>query len=535
MNPILFKPNLLSGNLVLQQPQNASTSTKSAPVHSEVLHFAGVTGNLRGRHWLSPGAFQKLLNVSSSPYVGLLPAALVQAVPSSPKHVYRILDELASLLEGEERRHTAFEQALIKNNLRFEFKIGDSNTPVSLEGIDSGSQGAVYKLTINQQPFAFKVFYDKNQVSKYHHGNFGECSTGLYLSDRKWKDLASFHCANPQAGWALFEFISDEMTAESRVGSTYKNLQAILGDDGGSNCKNGIRLDYGGIYRGKQVNVETLDDFKQALKSEDPAIQSAAAWQIVRLPEEAVQEAFQLAMQTDIPAVQVNVINNLYLLPQDLKKEVFQRVMMTGNSVLQASAAGTIHCLPSAFRKEAFQQAMKTGEPSVQVQAVKSLASLPVEYRKEAFQQAMATGNPDVQANIVVYIKILDKTFQLEAFRQAIQTGHSLVQKNATQRLEFLSDGVMPEAFQLAMQTRKPLVQAAAACSISALPDGLRENAYKQAIRTGNRLVQASAASQIPFLPDEFTDEARQMFIEVMEENTASRYLKDFRVVLLTA
>ncbi|MBY0402780.1 MAG: hypothetical protein K2X66_02700, partial [Cyanobacteria bacterium] len=199
--------------------------------------FGGVTGALQDRHWVSPETFQKALGVSSTPYIGKLPpvfVALMKETQESPKLVYQALDELMPLLRG-----------LRSNEGVFQFQIGRSKTPVTLEYIGSGERGTVYKLLVKDQAFALKVYHNNALVSS--QGSFGESSIGLYLGKRPMRDIAQFYFGNPKAGWGVVEFIPNDKTSNSRPGKSIQTLSAVLRDNHSGNKINGVRVDYGGI------------------------------------------------------------------------------------------------------------------------------------------------------------------------------------------------------------------------------------------------------------------------------------------------
>ncbi len=248
--------------------------------------FSGVTGTLQDRHWVSPETLQKLLNVSSTSYVGRLPVAFTSSMQESPKQVYQAFDELVHLLRGMRRL----------DDISFEFNIGNSKKPVTIQYVGSGAYGTVYKLTVNNQPFALKVYHEDNEVSS--HGTFGESATGLYFSKKDLKDISKFYFGNPKAGWGVFEFVTKDMSPDKRKGQSIKDFPVSLGDDHGANSINGIRVDYGGISKGsKTVKIRNFDDYKKAIASNDTSVQASAASQIYDLPSEFIKEAVRIYAQ----------------------------------------------------------------------------------------------------------------------------------------------------------------------------------------------------------------------------------------------
>ncbi|MBY0405962.1 MAG: hypothetical protein K2X66_18815, partial [Cyanobacteria bacterium] len=390
---------------------------------SPQLQFAGVTGALQDRHWVSPETFQKALGGSSTPYIGKLPRGFVQLMKESqesPKQIYQALDELIPILRGLKSEEGVFQ-----------FKIGRSPTLITLQFIGKGSYGSVYNLSFKDQAFALKVYHDLNEVAC--HGAIGESSTGLYLGKRPMKDIAQFYFGNPKAGWGVYELITKDMRTHSRSGQSIQSLPLTLGDEGSGNSINDIRVDYGGISL-KDVTIRNFRDFgeyKKAMSSQDPTMQEKAAANIFELPVKFGKEAFQMAMATNSPSVQVNAASSIRYLLQDFRKEAFQMLMATNNPAVQASAALSMSYLPEDFSKEAFQMAMATNNPTVQANATSKIFSLPNESRKEAFQMAIATNNSTVQANAALNVSSFPIDFRKEAFQMLMATNNPTVQANA--------------------------------------------------------------------------------------------------------
>jgi hypothetical protein len=488
--------------------------------------FGGLTGALQDRHWVSPETFQKALGVSSTPYIGKLPpvfVALMKEFQESPKQVYQALDELAPILRG-----------LRCNEGVFQFQVGRSQTPITLQFLGNGSFGSVYQLSFKDQVFALKVYHKLDKVSS--HGTFGESSTGLYLGKRPMKDIAQFYFGNPKEGWGVYELVTKDMRSHSRSGQSIESLSLSLGDAHSKNKINGIRVDYGGISS-KDVIIRDFDDYKKAMASQDPTIQAKAASNIWGLPVRFEKEAFQMAMATNNPAAQVNAASNIsYLLLKYYRKEAFQMAMDTNNPTVQANAAYNISSLPEDFRKEAFQMAMDTNNPTVQANAASNIYSLPEDFRKEAFQMLMDTNNPIVRANAASNISSLPEDFRKEAFQMAMDTNNPTVQANAASMISSLPNEFIKEAFQMAMDINNPTVQINAASMILSLPNEFIKEALQMAMDTNNPTVQINAASNVSNLPDEFRKEAFQMLMDTnnptVQANAASNISslpEDFR------
>lgn len=277
----------------MPHPGIRTPDMKSPDVPFSAPHFSGLTRSLQDRHWVSPETFQKLLDISSSSYVGRLPAPFRQAVPENPKKVFLALDELAHLLRGVKK----------VEGVGLKIKIGKSKEPITLESINNGSFGTVYKLTVKDQSFALKIYHHADEAD--HYGTYGESATGLYFSKKEFKDLAKFHFGNPKAGWGVYEWIAPEMSAASRPGDSIQDYPVNLEDECEDNRLRGIRVDYGGITpESKRPVFKELDGFRLAMASQDKTIQVSAAGHLFNLPEGLRQEAYQMAMSSRNPDVQ---------------------------------------------------------------------------------------------------------------------------------------------------------------------------------------------------------------------------------------
>ncbi len=553
---------------------------------AESVRFGGVTGTLADRHWMSPKAFQNLLNIASTPYIGRLPDALRQAVEGSPKQVYQALDELAPLLRKLRNCDT--------DDLAF--RIGPSNVPVTLHQIGSGSYGIVYRLTVNQQSFALKVYHHTTEVST--HGSYGESATGLYFSQQNLKDVARFHFGNPKAGWGVFELITSGMSVATRKGQSIKAFPVVLEDDRDVNRINGIRVDYGGILKSSQRRErKKLGGYPQATVNPDSGIQASNPSRLYNLPQDERYEAFLKLMQSKQPFALLDAVSQIDNLPEQWRYEAFNQAMHTGEQWVQAKAASKLFCLSPEFRVEAFRQAIQTTDIMVQANALSQLKCLPTEFRQEAFewgikthipalqsvvaseiyslpeefintafQRAMQTRDPLVQSNAALGISQLPPAFRHDAFEQAMQTEDPSLQEIAVSQLFSLPSEVIPtiyhrvmqtqnpmfqasaasqigaypwtfrqDAFQQAMKIQDPRVQASAASQISSLPPEDRQEAFEQALQTNNPDVQASAASQIYSFPKAFRPNAVQMYADAMARHGALQCVKDLTLITASA
>lgn len=393
-----------------RMPASASSArqTGTMPVRRDPS-FSGVTGNLQGRHWVEPETFHKLLNVSSTPYIGKLPKDLVGLVPESPKQVYQALDELASLL---------LEIGGV-DGVQLKFRIGGLKTPVFVQHIGGGGYGRVYRLIVDNQSFALKVYYPSaDAISSY--GIFGESATGIYFSKKRMKDLSRFCCGNPKVNWNLFEFIMEEMSSKLRKGKSIKDFNVVLFDDVPRNRINGILVDYGGIEKklfGKQESttgdsnvssgsndssaseedsspqqepliLRNIADYKKVMATKNKTIQEDASCLISQLPLESRMEAYVIAMATSDPDIQAMAASRIDYFWEESQplKSAFDIAMATNHPKVQSAAASRIHCLSKEFIKPAFCAAMATNHPDVQAIAASRILAFPDALKKEALQ-----------------------------------------------------------------------------------------------------------------------------------------------------
>jgi hypothetical protein len=350
-------------------------SRKKAEGAHPNLRFSGTTWILEGRSWVSPDIFQKLLHVSATPYVGRCPSDFTRSKQVSPQQVCQALDEIVPFLRGV--------RAL--RDFCFEFHIGHSNKPMTLQYVDRGSFGTVYQLTFNHHPYALKVYHSNHQVAT--HGTFGESATGLYFSQKALKDISRYYFGNPQLGWGVYEFITPEMSVDQRKGKSINDFPVLLEDNKDKNHIHGIRVDYGGICKAQETpTIRNFDDYKLAMESKEPTVQLSAVSQIGSLPNELRKEAFQLAMESKKPTIQASAASQIGYLPFKFRKEAFLMAMKTQEPTVQLNAASLIGSLPLEFKIEAFKIAIETQKPTILASAASQIESLPLKFRKEAVQ-----------------------------------------------------------------------------------------------------------------------------------------------------
>ncbi len=433
-------------------PETLPTPTKAKPL------FSGVNHSLKGEHWLDANEFKAMIAMASSPYIGKIPKIFTKDLKQGDKHkvIYQALDELTPLLRT------------LKNlkNTSFEFKIASSQTPIQIKRIDSGGYGTAYKMNIDDKTFAFKVYKNPEFISFYGHGSYGEMATGLYFSKEKYADLAQFHFGNPEAGWAVFEFISKNETIDKRPKQSFQSAKAQLKDHSNDNRINDIRIDYGGITE-NNIIIKNIEDYKKGLNSPSLKIRKNTAQEIKQLSQKEITDAYIYTMQTQAPELQAIVAQRLNNIghPQE-KKLAFISAMNTNNEDIQALVLKQLHWLPSSYKKYAFKLALKTKSKKVQAMAISKIYALeiPSASKIKLYRKAMNSKNPQIQIAAIKQIGfILPKELRTKAFKEAMAINNPSIQAAAASQIHSILDTEdRRAAYDKAMATNNPIVQEAA-------------------------------------------------------------------------
>jgi len=414
-----------------------------------------MSGNIitKRRLWVLPETLEAMLTLYKTPYVGQLPAPIVQAMKPYPQDILKAFDFLAQRLSPI---------GSIGIDVTTSCTVGRNNVSLRLKTIGRGAYGAVYQLIINNHTYAFKIYHlSGNAEAEDIDGVWHEIRTALYFPRKPLKDIARFYCANPQSGWALFELITPNMSVESRQGLPINRFPVEL-LDGYNNSVSGIRVDYGCINI-KQRKSTGLRNFMNAFKYSNTHLQARMATQIHELPENERKIAFEIASRSPHATVQRNVATQIAALPGVDRKAAFDWAMATKIPSVQANAALHIGSLPETDRQTVFEQTMTIQDPDIQANAVTQISSLSPGHRKAAFESAMKIQNPIVQACVVTQIWALSRSERKSAFESAMATEEPIVQASAANQIWSLPEDDRMAAFECAMATQKPDVQANAA------------------------------------------------------------------------
>jgi hypothetical protein len=386
------------------------------------------------RLWVSPKTLKTMLEVSGRPYVGRLPASLVQAMPLQPQALLNALDTLAEILRPLGR---------LPNGMTVGCILSENGLPLGLKKLGGGAAGSVYQLTVHHQQYALKIYHNiDNAEENTVHGVWAETRVGLYFYRHPLKDIVRFYCANPMAGWVLFELITAEVSLEKRKGPLLNTFPLVFVDNHENNRLHGILIDYGGLQFTPEnvaagpirlVQASAMPSlyhlpeearfmaFEEAMNIQEPPLQVSAVTQIRHLPEIYQRKAFESALNTQNPEVQSSAALQIRFLPQAERNAYFELVMAIPKPVVQASAASQIHSLPRTTRKASFFSTMAIQEPGVQSKAVSQIYALHFSERKAAFDFAIAVPNPAVQASAAAQIYALPYAEQKVALASYLQ------------------------------------------------------------------------------------------------------------------
>ena len=298
------------------------------------------------------------------------------------------------------------------------FNIDIGSKQVTVSKIGSGEVAHVYKLSIDNQDYAFKVPTDPARMDV--HGSYFETGAFAHLSKEKISDLIDFHAANPgpEGGWMLTEFVSKPVTRSGRpLADVLAEKNLVLGDDWGPNRGPGnVVWDLGGIEPQYVKKPTTLSDFEDLLNTRSG--QQIAARKLDNIKyQDDLKEA--LIRSLDSPSITGQVARTAARNLTDLADIAQVLDLALGKEGGAGRAAFELDRLANTpYITDLYYKALKSDQS--RLEAVKQIDKLPPKDRKEAFDAAFAY--PDARAMAARSIdSIPGLAYRLDAATKASQ------------------------------------------------------------------------------------------------------------------
>lgn len=137
-----------------------------------------------------------------------------------------------------------------------------NGTPITLKKLSGfvdrgeGWQGVVYKLSVGNSDYAFKVYKDSD-------ASYGDISMGThYLYHQPFKDHSNYYIGSLKSKWVLEEYIPKTAKASKREGISWKEhakAHGITMYDFGINNTAGADFSIGVDRGGHEFNLEDMD------------------------------------------------------------------------------------------------------------------------------------------------------------------------------------------------------------------------------------------------------------------------------------
>lgn len=183
-----------------------------------------------GKSWLKGHQLLELAAQDTDSYVGEMPDTKMKK-----ETLLARLEHLADFIQGLGK---CMPSILTQWLQQFPLPHG-----LEISYLDSGEFGHVFKVSVGQQHYAFKVLR-QGTVDE-----IAEIANGAYLTAKTTRDLARFHLGNVEKVWYLAEMIDqNSMPLVQRSGKTIEEQGFRFMDHDSadsSNRINGIRVDYG--------------------------------------------------------------------------------------------------------------------------------------------------------------------------------------------------------------------------------------------------------------------------------------------------
>ncbi len=238
------------------------------------LHFGGpVTTKRAANQLLSESTVRKLLTKEpGNPYMGYIPETLQQAMGLSEAEVCQWLDTqgkwMHTYLTTKNKDRRLFVATLPKPILDAK---GKTVRTVAFTRVGDGSFGAVFRVKIGNEQYAFKIFSEEtysgipqtedDRFISSLHGPYKEAANGIYLNSKQVEDIVPFYMANPLIGWQMTAFIEAEQEEASGAPLkkdpegevTLPSLRLRFYDERDNNYVDGVRVDLGGLGRSADI------------------------------------------------------------------------------------------------------------------------------------------------------------------------------------------------------------------------------------------------------------------------------------------
>ncbi len=187
----------------------------------------------------------KSLMNPKKPLLGQLPKEMRQEFPDAKpselihglNQLGRMLGEIVPLVPGPKFRLPEFSVLLGGERIHVEY-------------VGSGGWASVYKLSIGDQSYAFRVYYDRvdNGI-----GAYSDLAAGLFYTRHGiTKDMVKTYAGNYQDRWVLAEFLDETTDINNREGMTLAEARFKFSAEKDSfevnpqNYRNHVRQDLGG-------------------------------------------------------------------------------------------------------------------------------------------------------------------------------------------------------------------------------------------------------------------------------------------------
>ncbi len=234
-------------------------------------NFTGLTSNLK-RTILNRNEIENALKMypEANGFVGSLPYDWISMISKEKRgEVTKEFQEGFSEIIDKLNTHLTTRKATKKlQQLLTNIGITTPNETIKLKYCGSGDFSTVYKLTVNKQNYALKIFNNDAIKVNNSFGNMLEQNNALYINAKKGTDWSKFYFGNLKDKYMLTDYISwSDKKPSKEIDLSKKGVEYI--DYSIENYKNGVNIDYGGIEcqpdfpMGDKIAIKTINKLKK--------------------------------------------------------------------------------------------------------------------------------------------------------------------------------------------------------------------------------------------------------------------------------